>query len=219
MVSASQIMSLTSAREWLAQPDEARGELVGGQLVEEEMPDYIHELVVAWFIATLRAWARPRGGFVAGSEVKFVLGPGLGRKPDVSMIIGGQRPPRRGALTEPPELMVEVLSPSARDARRDRTEKPAEYAAFGVRHLWLVDPEEQTIEALVLGSDGKYVGSFSGSRGSLRCLGSRGCRSTSTICGERSRGSGDAVRPARGRATPLTGRRGGALRRLAAPQR
>lgn len=174
MVSTSQIMSLNSVREWLAQPDEARGELVGGQLVEEEMPDYIHELVVAWFIETLRAWARPRGGFVAGSEVKFVLGPGLGRKADVSMIEGGQRPPRRGPLTESPELMVEVLSPSARDVRRDRTEKPAEYAAFGVKHLWLVDPEARTIEGLFLGTDGKYVVAFAGSGGIIAVAGFEG---------------------------------------------
>ena len=46
---------------------------------------------------------------------------------------------------------VEIVSPGARDVRRDRIEKPSEYAAFGVRRLWLIDPEARTIEGWVLG--------------------------------------------------------------------
>lgn len=40
--------------------------------------------------------------------------------------------------------MVEVLSPSARE--RDRAVKWRRYAALGVSHYWLVDPEARRLE-------------------------------------------------------------------------
>jgi Uma2 family endonuclease len=44
-----------------------------------------------------------------------------------------------------PDWVCEVLSPSTR--RLDLTEKRDRYAAAGVRHLWLVDPDARTLEA------------------------------------------------------------------------
>lgn len=48
-----------------------------------------------------------------------------------------------------PDWVCEILSPSTR--RFDLTEKRALYAANGVGHLWLVDPEARTLEAFALG--------------------------------------------------------------------
>ncbi len=80
---------------WAHLPEDEPGELVDGSLVEEEVPDWIHETAVVWLIRVLAAWAAPRGGFVGGSELKYLLRKGSGRKPDVSIILPGQRP-RRG---------------------------------------------------------------------------------------------------------------------------
>ena len=44
----------------------------------------------------------------------------------------------------PPDLAIEVLSPST--ARRDRKVKRAIYACHGVKELWLVHPDAETIE-------------------------------------------------------------------------
>ncbi len=143
---------------WADLPEDEAGELVDGTLVEEEVPDWIHESVVGWLCAMLRTWAVPRGGFVAVSELKYLLRPGTGRKPDVSLILpGGKPPPRRGAVRRPPDVMIEVVSPRPRDARRDRVEKMNEYAAFGVRWYWLLDPRTRTFEIYELGADGRYV--------------------------------------------------------------
>jgi len=147
-----------SDEEWADLPEDEPGELVDGALVEEEESDWTHETAVGWAIQALSAWAAPRGGFVGGSELKYLLRKGSGRKPDVSMILPGQRPPpRRGAVRRPPDVMLEVVSPRPRDVRRDRIEKLREYAAFGVHWYWLLDPAMRTLEIYELGPNGRYV--------------------------------------------------------------
>lgn len=148
--------------EWVALPEDEPGELVDGWLVEEEVPDAIHEVIVAWVIRMLGGWVIPQGGLVLGSEAKFAVSAPRGRKPDASAYLPASRkPPRRGAIGVPPDIMVEVVSPTPRDARRDRVEKLHEYAAFGVRWYWIIDPQERTLEILELGPDGRYVHALS----------------------------------------------------------
>lgn len=53
-----------------------------------------------------------------------------------------------------PDLVVEILSPRTR--RRDRGLKKAIYARFGVRELWLVDPDRSEVEVWRL-ADGEDV--------------------------------------------------------------
>jgi Uma2 family endonuclease len=50
-----------------------------------------------------------------------------------------------------PDWICEVLSPST--ASLDRGDKRKLYAAHGVRHLWFIDPEAQTLEVLALDGD------------------------------------------------------------------
>jgi len=52
-----------------------------------------------------------------------------------------------------PDLLVEIISPST--VRKDRYEKKALYARFGVREYWMADPANHAIEVLHLES-GKY---------------------------------------------------------------
>ena len=137
--------------DWTALPDGIPGEFVEGHLTDEEMPDPIHELAVSWLIALFRAWLGSRGGFVFGSDLKFVVSPTRGRKPDVSVYLPERAaPPRQGALREPPDIMVEVVSASPIDERRDRVEKMDDYAAFNVRFYWLVDPALGSVEIFEL---------------------------------------------------------------------
>lgn len=152
--------------EWADMPEDEPGELVGGQLVGEEVADNLHEVIVSWFLQVLSAWARPRKGVVLGSEAKYALAPGRGRKPDLSAFFTRDRKlPRKGAITIPPDLMIEVVSPTPRDGRRDRVEKLREYAKFGVRWYWIVDPRLHSLELLRLGDDGHYANVISAADG------------------------------------------------------
>ncbi len=54
-----------------------------------------------------------------------------------------------------PDWVCEILSPST--ARTDRILKMPIYAREGVAHLWLVDPDLQTLEVYALGDEGHWV--------------------------------------------------------------
>ena len=157
-----------SLSEWESMPEDEPGELVDGQLKEEEDSSFVHELIVVWFASLLRGWVRPRGGYVFASDAKFVLGPTRGRKPDLSVFLpGGRKPPGRGASRIPADIMIEIVSPTPRDGRRDRVEKVKEYAAFGVRWYWSVDPELRTFEILELEPSGRYAHAVSMAEGTI----------------------------------------------------
>lgn len=53
-----------------------------------------------------------------------------------------------------PELIVEILSPSSR--RKDRLQKMQIYQRAKVKHYWLVDPQEKTLECFAW-HDGVYA--------------------------------------------------------------
>lgn len=138
--------------EWSALDEDTPGELVNGLLEEEEVTTYLHELLVAFLLATLHTQIWPRGGAVFGSEGKVRTGAAAGRKPDLSVYFPGAELPSRQAkiAKSPPSMLIEVVTNTSRDARRDRVTKRGEYAAIGVPFYWLVDPEERVVEVLRL---------------------------------------------------------------------
>jgi Uma2 family endonuclease len=58
-------------------------------------------------------------------------------------------------LTDPPRLVVEVVSPGAANRKRDYEQKPREYQRMGIPEYWIVDPELQVVTTLIL-FDGLY---------------------------------------------------------------
>jgi Uma2 family endonuclease len=160
-------------REW-ADDDSVPGEYVDGHRTEEEVPSFLHDAIVGWFSFLFGAWLKG-GGWVLSSEAKLAVSPTRGRKPDVSVYLRGAAPSRRASLLEvPPFIAVEVLSPLHRDQVRDRVEKLFEYAAFGIRFYWLVDPDDRIVTIYELGLDGRYAVALSASEGQHGVPGSDG---------------------------------------------
>lgn len=157
-----------TVHDWADMPEDDPGELCDGLLEDEEDVGVMHEIAVVWLAVQLRTWVVARGGVAFASGVKYALSNVRGRKPDASVFFPEHSAlPCRGAVTIPPDIAVEILSPFAADQRRDRIAKLADYAAFGVRFYWLLDPSARTFEILELGADGRYVHVLGASEGKL----------------------------------------------------
>jgi Uma2 family endonuclease len=153
--------------QWAALDEDDSRELVDGRLEEAEVPSVVHEVIVAWLLLRLAPYFSARGGLALPSGIKLAIGSRRGRLADIVCFGPKARLPRQGVVRAAPEVVVEVLSPRARDQKRDRIAKPEDYAALGARTYWMVDPWLRTVEILELGADGRYVRAFAGSGGIL----------------------------------------------------
>ena len=143
--------------QWARLPEDEAGEVVDGLLTEEEVPSAIHELAVAWLLTVLHIWGEQHGALVFGSGIKLKVAPRSGRLPDLVVYLPGAKPPApRGLVVTTPSIVVEVVSETPRDERRDRIEKLKEYAAAGIRWYWLVEPEQRSFSILELDA-GRYA--------------------------------------------------------------
>jgi Uma2 family endonuclease len=59
--------------------------------------------------------------------------------PDVVVLVSGPQP---DTLTEPPLLVIEILSPS--DSYTDTVERTQDYWQMGVETVWIIDPKTRT---------------------------------------------------------------------------
>ena len=152
--------------EWAAMDEDEPGELVDGRLEEEEVPGLIHELVVGWLAQIFRTWLGGRG-WLFPSEAKYKVRRDRGRKPDITVYLTRRKLPREGVVTIPPDIAVEVVTATPRDERRDRIEKMDEYAAFGIRYYWILDPMLQSLEVFELTGD-RYARAARATEGTMR---------------------------------------------------
>src|SRR5262249_40530380 len=86
-------------------------------------------------------------GTVYGAEVGFKLesDPDTVLAPDVAFISKHRAGiPSRGYRIGPPDLAVEIISPSDRKSKVE--EKTEKWLKFGARVVWLVDPQSRSVE-------------------------------------------------------------------------
>jgi Uma2 family endonuclease len=105
-----------------------------GELVERAMPDKSHASaqirIGAFFMA-----ARAKLGLYPYTEMRIKLRPGLYLIPDISVFW----PDEPAEVPDgPPSVAIEILSRD--DRATDVRAKLDEYRAWGVPHVWLVDP-------------------------------------------------------------------------------
>jgi Uma2 family endonuclease len=139
-------------------PDDGnRYELIEGELFVSRAPRLFHQVVVANIIASVRPFLdrNPIGMIVPGPGVIFSQFSGV--IPDVVFISNEQRGEIASGdkVTGAPALVIEILSPGAENARRDRIAKRHLYAKYGVKEYWIVDYKKRAIEVYVL--DGEML--------------------------------------------------------------
>jgi len=105
-----------------------------GELVERSMPDTLHAsaqaLIAAFFVAL-----RVKLGLYVYTEPRVKLRDGLYLIPDVA-VFWPEKPPK--VPETPPLVAIEIRSEDDRSAKVHA--KLKEYRAWGVPHVWLVDP-------------------------------------------------------------------------------
>lgn len=110
-----------------------------GELVERTLPEYLHgrtQLLLGVFFEALRK----KLSVYACSETRMKLREGLYLIPDVAVFW----PTEPASLPDsPPLVAIEVLSPD--DRLTAVREKLQEYSAWGVPHVWLVDPHSRRL--------------------------------------------------------------------------
>ena len=128
--------------------DLGRCELVRGELILKSPTKSFHGIVTSTINAILHGYVRKkRLGRVFGAETGFVIerDPDSVRAPDAGFVHKDRllRPLPEDFYPGPPDLAVEVLSPS--DRAKEVKSKVAMWLATGCRLVWVVDPKKRTV--------------------------------------------------------------------------
>ena len=142
--------------DYAALPDDGRHyEVMDGVLLMSPSPSPPHQSVVNWISFYLTQYVVLTGlGRVFSAPLDVELAPNRVVQPDVLVLLNKSLEKiaaRR--IVGAPDLVVEVASPGT--AAYDRSNKFEAYAQARVDEYWLVHPEMQTVEFLLL-QNGTY---------------------------------------------------------------
>lgn len=140
-------------QDYLKMPDEPgyRYEILDGDLVKEPSPGVVHQAVSINLLRILLDYFQTAdpGGKLFHAPLDVTLGDRTVVQPDILFISSDQLDIVKQARIEgAPLLAVEIISPSTRE--KDYFRKLQIYQHAGVRHYWLIDPQEQTFQAYCL---------------------------------------------------------------------
>ena len=133
--------------DYCAAPDDERYELLDGNLMMVPAPNIKHQRVQLKLATRLDLFIEERAlGTLLTAPCDVMLSETDVVQPDLlfvsrereHLLSGGQN------VQGPPDLVVEILSPSTAD--RDRGKKLALYGRHGVTEYWLVDPVSETVQ-------------------------------------------------------------------------
>jgi Uma2 family endonuclease len=143
--------ALMTAEELLQLPDgDYRAELINGELITMPLPGLPHGRIVARLTGSLEqfVWNHELGELYTGDAgFQLTWNPDTVLGPDISFI-SKERLKEVGEIIKgywqgPPDLAVEVLSPSDRPGKVKQ--KISRWFSFGTKQLWIVDPKHSTV--------------------------------------------------------------------------
>ncbi len=140
---------LVTAEELLQMGSDARYELIEGVLVEVSPSSVKPGLISMRIGSAIFNHAEAHGlGYVSTAEAGYILNknPDTVVAPDIAFFRSDRFPggfPERGYYPMPPDLAVEVISPT--DEPGDINRKKGLYAKASVPLVWWIDPEARTV--------------------------------------------------------------------------
>ena len=133
-----------------------RWELIYGVPYAMASPSTNHQVVVGEMYDQLKNHLKGKKCRVIPSpydvKLEFPGEKGVRVQPDLIVICDHSRI-KRNYYNGPPDLVIEVLSPST--AKKDKSEKFLLYQRAGVKEYWIVDPANKVVDVFVL-EEGRY---------------------------------------------------------------
>lgn len=132
--------------DYYALPEDHRAELIDGVIYDMAAPSLRHQAIVIHLLTEISNYIREHHGecvpFGAPVDVKLGADDRTVVQPDVLVRCRpGGKP--SGQPHIPPDLVIEVLSPSTR--KKDLYIKTKKYFEAGVRECWIVDPRDERV--------------------------------------------------------------------------
>ena len=137
-----------------ALPDDGkRYEIIEGELFELTGPNLRHAKIITNLFFLVGPAARANGGEIFSAVVDVFFQGAEPVEPDLVVVLpGGAARQRLRGVEGPPDLVIEVLSPSNRT--HDVLTKRELYRRGGVGEYWMVDGEERSVEVVPFLVDG-----------------------------------------------------------------
>jgi Uma2 family endonuclease len=149
-VSTTTLVSINEYLHTVYRPD---CEYIDGVLLERNVGEWNHSRLQTSISGFL--WSREKKlGILVVVEQRVQVKPTRFRIPDIAVLT---KLPTGGIITDPPFLCIEILSPD--DRMSEMQERIDDYLAFGVPHVWVIDPRtrrafEYTSEGMRDAKDG-----------------------------------------------------------------
>ena len=130
-------------------PDDRRYEVIDGELYLTSASTPYHQIVSRRIERLLEDHVeKAKLGIVIDAPCDVVLSQFDVLQPDIFFVSSGRLAViGEKYISDAPDLVVEVLSPGTR--KRDRFIKAKRYARFGVREMWIADPDKKAVEVHV----------------------------------------------------------------------
>lgn len=120
-------------------------QLINGELIMSPSPSPLHQIVLGNLYILIESYSKKVEGLALFSPLDLYVDRRNIFQPDLIFLSKKQKAfiTSRG-VEGPPELVVEVISPS--NSYTDRYEKKNAYQKFGIVEYWIIDPANQTLE-------------------------------------------------------------------------
>jgi Uma2 family endonuclease len=151
-------LTLEDLHEFEARPENQGKlfELIEGEIIEK-MASFLPSAIAQQVAFALMLYLKQNPlGYLTGSDGGYIMPDGSRLIPDVGYISKARLPeipPREVPL--PPDLAVEVVSPT--DDLREVQKKARLYLRHGVQVVWVVYPEDQTLDIYTAAEGGVLV--------------------------------------------------------------
>ncbi|MDZ4670129.1 MAG: Uma2 family endonuclease [Phototrophicales bacterium] len=151
-------MTLPEFAQFIQLPENANKtyELIQGSVIEMPAPSPVHAYIGGIIYATILHYLRQHPlGFAFPDSVSYILLDDTEVIPDVSFISYQHQKTLPEKFTIPPDLAVEVVSPSNRP--RQMLNKIELYLKSGTQLVWVIYPDEKVADVYRMDEDGRLI--------------------------------------------------------------